>query len=296
MPGLTRLDITLPPTHSEEEAELLQAYLALNVSHGWEETSLPTGELRCRVHSVVPETCDDLMRLLPPLLPEAKFDRSTIEDKNWMEAWKEFFTPVHAGAFLVLAPWMREEAAKAVGEGSPIPIIIEPKTAFGTGHHATTALCLEAVSQLAESGRIKAGMRFLDLGTGSGILGIGCAKLGLSGEGLDIESPAVANSEENRLLNAVDEQAFTIALGSVEKASGPYDLILANILAQPLKYLAPDIAALTDAQGRRPVLVLSGMLDIQADSVEETYTNLGYARAERLQQGEWVALVFHHKI
>ena len=288
MPELTRLEITLPASHSEEDADLLRAHLALNVSHGWEEESLPTGEMQCRVHFVLPESCDELVRILSGLLPSARLEASRIEDKNWREAWKEFFTPVIAGRFLVLAPWMTEEAQKA----TRIPVIIEPKTAFGTGHHATTALCLEAISRLDEQGLIRKGMRFLDLGTGSGILGIACAKLGLTGEGLDIELASVANSEENRAINGIETDAFAISLGSVEKASGPYDLILANILAQPLREMAPAIAALPGPDGKKPLLVLSGLLDIQADAVTARYREFGYDFPERIDRGEWVALVF----
>jgi ribosomal protein L11 methyltransferase len=288
MSQLTRLDITLPPGHSEEDAELLQAQLALRVSHGWEETSLPTGEFRCRVHFAIPEVCEDLRRAVAELLPAASLELSQVEDKNWMEAWKQFFTPVQAGDFLVLAPWMTDELAAA----SRIPIIIEPKTAFGTGHHATTALCLRAISLLHSEGRLRSGMRFLDLGTGSGILGIACAKLGLTGQGLDIDPPAIANSLENRAINGVAEDAFTLALGSVEQAKGPYDIVLANILAGPLRDMAGQIADLPGNGGSRPLLVLSGLLDIQADSVEAAYAAEGLPKPRRLADGEWMALIF----
>jgi ribosomal protein L11 methyltransferase len=288
MTELSRLDITLPSSHTEEEAELLQGCLALRVSHGWEESSLPTGEFRCRVHSAIPELCEDLRREVGELLPTAVFALSRVEDKNWMEAWKAFFTPVEAGEFLVLAPWMQEELART----TRLPIIIEPKTAFGTGHHATTALCLQAISRLHGAGKLRAGMRFLDLGTGSGILGIACAKLGLTGEGLDIDPPAIANAEENRAINGIAAEDFPLALGSVEKSAGSYDIILANILAGPLRDMAEALAALRSPQGERPLLVLSGLLDIQADSVEAAYGAAGLPQPERLQEGEWMALIF----
>ena len=83
-------------------------------------------------------------------------------------AWREFFTPVRAGQFIVLPPWLFESTPL---EGRK-PIIIEPKSAFGTGHHNTTVLCLEAITELLASGRLKAGQRFFDVGTGSGILDV----------------------------------------------------------------------------------------------------------------------------
>lgn len=292
MPALTRIAITLSPDHGPEEADRLLGLLSLRVAHGWEEEILPTGEMRCIVHSSVPEFCEELAAHAAAAVPEADVRMSAEEAVDWVEAWKGYFTPVRAGKrFLVTAPWMRDEAAKAEGEGRAL-IVIEPKSAFGTGHHATTALCLAAVSDLYDEGRIKAGMRFLDLGAGSGILGLGLGQLGLTGEGLDIDLAAVDNALENRDANGVSPDVFTVRRGSVEEASGPYDIIMANILAEPLKHLAPAITALRGPEGRRPLLVLSGLLAIQADAVEAAYTALGLPEARRIIDGEWAALIF----
>ena len=296
MADLTRLEFTLPANLSAENPDLLPAFLALYVAHGWEEQSLPTGEVRCIVHSGHPGFCTELTRSVSAMLPDVRIVSSQVEEENWAEAWKEFFTPVTGGEhFLVLAPWMREERAKT----QRIPVIIEPKTAFGTGHHATTSLCLDALSALFAEGRVTPQSRFLDLGTGSGILGIAAALLGLSGEGLDIDIAAVDNAAENRELNAVPEARFTVQLGGAEKANGPYDFIMANILAGPLREMAPQIVAalashdsLDKGQGNKGILVLSGILDIQADAVEAAYTALGLPKPTRSFRGEWVCLTF----
>lgn len=289
MNELARLTLTLPPDHTTEEADMLSAFLARHVPHGWAEESLGSGELRCTVHSPLPEFCTELSAIINGALPSADIRQDMVKEENWVEAWKEFFTPVLAGEhFLVLAPWMRDERAAA----TRTVITIEPKTAFGTGHHATTALCLEALSRLFDEGVITPGMRFLDLGTGSGILGIGAAKLGLCGLGLDIDPASVDNAKENRALNNVPEEDFQVARGSIEEAQGPYDLVLANILSGPLVDMAPAIASLPGRDDAHPMLVLSGLLDIQADVVEEAYIAQGRAPAERIRKGEWCCLVF----
>jgi ribosomal protein L11 methyltransferase len=288
MAQLIKCTITLPPEHSDDEFSCLLALLALHLSHGWEEESLPTGEFRCITYFTHESFLEELSRASASLLPIARFARETVEEELWAEAWKKFFTPVEGGShFLVLAPWMEQERAAT----SRIPIIIEPKCAFGTGHHASTALCLDAVSLLAAAGRLRQDMRFLDIGTGSGILAIACAKLGLTGEAVDIDAAAVHNALENRSVNAVPEDLLVVRQGSLEAAAGSYNLILANILAAPLKDMAPRIAALSCASAR-PLLVLSGILDIQADEVEKAYREQGFAEARRLSKGEWTALLF----
>ncbi len=280
---LTRLILTL----SAERAELLPAFLSLHVPHGWEEIPLASGEARCVVHSGHKAFCDELEALAREQLPGITVEREEVEETDWVEAWKEYFTPVPCGRrFLVLAPWMQQEKAAT----DRLVIVIDPGTAFGTGHHESTALCLAALSDLADTGCLDQERPFLDLGTGSGILGIAAAGLGLRGQGLDIDPVAVDNALANRDLNGIPAEAFQVSRGGVDAAGGPYGLVLANILAAPLCDMAPRIVRLG---GSKPfVLVLSGILTSQADTVAAAYKAQGLPEPIRRPRGEWTALVF----
>lgn len=268
---------------AEEALDALWGVLALKVHFGWEEESLPTGETRVRVYNLNRPFIDGLAAAVRAAAPMAGVEVREVSLPDWQEAWKQFFTPVVCGTrFLVLPPWLADTTPL---EGR-WPIHIEPKSAFGTGHHATTALCLRVLSDLIDAGCVRAGMRFLDLGTGSGILGLGCCRAGLTGIGMDIDPLAVDNARENCALNAV--RGFDVRLGSVEAAGEEgFDLILANILAAPLCDLAPELV-----KRRRGVLVLSGILDVQADKVVAAYRAQGLPEPRRQRDGEWVALVW----
>ena len=262
-------------TVAEPDFNLTQALIGQCMTQGWEELSLPTGEYLFRLHCPDQQILDDLEQELMAFLPEVKIQRtefSAADWPNWNEAWKEFFTPVDAGEFLIIPPWLTDSAQFGTSAPSKTIIVIEPKSAFGTGHHASTVLCLEAISQLHAQGKITPGQRFLDLGTGTGILGIASAKLGLCGLGLDIDPLAISNALENRQINQV-EQMLEVMPGSVETVAGEkFDLILANILANPLKEMAPAILNLLSPGGS---LILSGLLDIQSQEVEAAYSVLG---------------------
>ncbi len=289
MNTLYRCQITV----EEEAVEILWGLLALHISFGWEEESLPTGETLFRVHCENKEFIDTLTEAVRAQVPMAVIELSEVEQKDWTEAWREYFTPIECGArFIVLPPWLVESTDLAGRQA----VVIEPKSAFGTGHHSTTALCLGVVSDLLDSGRIAAGMEFLDLGTGSGILGLGCCHFGLYGIGTDIDQLAVDNALENREINgitpydAAQKQGFDVQLGSVEAVAGrTFDVVLANILARPLIDLAPELVKVRKEGG---CLVLSGLLVVQADDVEAAYVAQGYPPARRVTEGDWAALVW----
>lgn len=170
-------------TDTEETYDIVSGILTLMISFGWEEKVLPDGRTRFLVHCENAELIEDVRRAITDRLPGAAVKVDSVEQEDWVSAWKEFFTPVACGSrFVVLPPWRSAEPGFEARE----KIFIEPKSAFGTGHHATTSLCLEAISGLLDEGRIRKGQTFLDLGTGSGVLSVGLCKSGLSGEGLTL--------------------------------------------------------------------------------------------------------------
>ena len=270
---------------AEDIGDIVSGILALRVASGWEEQNLPDGGTRFIIYAPDASFIQSLMEELQSLCPSLDIRVSNVEEQDWQEVWREYFTPVACGElFLALPPWRAHDARL---EGR-LPIIIEPRSAFGTGHHASTVLCLEAISELYQAGRIAAGMSFLDLGTGSGILGIGCCRLGLSGVGLDTDPLAIENALENRERNQCSK--FELAVGSMERVTGRFfDVALANILAGPLQELAPDMRRVLKNPG---CLVLSGILTIQADAVEAAYRLEGFGSARRKRSGEWTSLIW----
>ncbi|MDO5536728.1 MAG: 50S ribosomal protein L11 methyltransferase [Desulfovibrionaceae bacterium] len=282
---LIRLDMEAP----EEAYDVVTGLLTLMVSTGWEELSLENGNTLFRVHCANAGLIQDVRQAVSASVPEVSCSTDSIVAQDWLNSWKEFFTPVPCGKrFVVLPPWLKDTAARDYPGRQAI--VIEPKSAFGTGHHVTTALCLAALSDLLDEGRINAGQTFLDLGTGSGVLGLGLCLSGLAGEGWDIDPLSMDNALENRVGNGLEEAQFPLGLGSVDKVAGRrFDVVVANILARPLIEMAPELAACVKPGG---VLVLSGILGIQADGVAQAYTACGLGQPARVNSGEWAALVW----
>lgn len=281
MSTLLKIEFTIP----EGKADAAGVYVSSKVPHGWEEETIGDQRhftLYLEDHPLGME----MVREFKAHFPEGDVHYSEQESEDWAMAWKDFFNPVNCGeTFRILPPWMEED------DDSTTYIVIEPKMAFGTGHHPTTSLCLQTIGALTKKSVINPGQSFLDLGTGSGILGIGLCKLGLAGIGLDIDPQAVVCARENVQANDVGD-AFELAVGSIDclEQSKVYDLVVANILSGPLIEMATPITSHVKPGG---TLILSGILaDRQADAVSRAYERLDIGEPERFVEGEWVCLAW----
>lgn len=207
-----------------------------------------------------------------------------LPDQDWIRLSQEGLPPVRAGRFFVYGAHDAGQVPHDV-----IPIKIEAGLAFGTGHHETTALCLEVLSDIA---RARGFRNVLDLGTGTGLLAIGAAKLWKRPVlASDIDPVAVEVARDNAIANGTGPLVRAVVADGLANPilsrAAPYDLLIANILAGPLTKLAPDIVK-SLAPGA--VLVLSGLLNNQEKLVISFYRDLRYVGARRA--GPWSALVF----
>lgn len=274
-----RLDIVSP----EQFVDKIYTILVPDVTFGWEEIILPDNKVLFTIH------CDNLS-FLQNLCGKLQISEmittriNKLEAKDWLAEWRQFFTPIDCGAhFVVLPPWLE----KVTVFPNKIKILIEPKSAFGTGHHTSTVLCLELVSQLVDNEIVYSGQKFIDLGTGTGILGIACCKSGLSGLGVDIDPLAIDNAYENCLLNKIEQ--FQLLTGTISDVNNfKCNLLLANILADPLVEMSKDIYNVVEEHG---YIILSGILIKQADYVIKAFMNSGFQIETSLERDEWSALL-----
>ncbi|HEX8458168.1 MAG TPA: 50S ribosomal protein L11 methyltransferase [Pyrinomonadaceae bacterium] len=200
-----------------------------------------------------------------------------VEVRDWLGEWKKSWQPVEVGArFVVAPPWseVRERPER-------ITIRIEPGMAFGTGTHETTRLCLVALEKYFASGSL------LDVGTGTGILAIAAARLapGARVEACDTDAEAVRVARENAELNGVAAR-INFRTGTIEEAGASYDCVCANLTADVILPLLPALVGATCGR-----LILSGILDTQADSIRTSLAQLGITQTETNTDGEWVAIV-----
>jgi ribosomal protein L11 methyltransferase len=220
-------------------------------------------------------------------LGECTITESETEDKDWINNWKQYFKQFYVDDILIIPSW---EEVKPEDRDKMI-IHIDPGTAFGTGMHETTQLCIRQLKKY-----VTKDTELLDVGTGSGILSIIALKLGARhAVGTDLDPCAVPAVEENKEVNGIPVEAFNMMIGNiiddkeVQDRVGyeKYDIVTANILADVLVPLTPVIV-----HQMKPgaVYITSGILDVKEDVVKEAVVAAGLEVVEVTHQGEWVSV------
>ncbi|MDD5406921.1 MAG: 50S ribosomal protein L11 methyltransferase [Sulfurovaceae bacterium] len=213
-----------------------------------------------------------------PLKINVTFNYSKKANADWMAQYQASIEPIEAGEFYIFPSWHEPKNDR-------INITIDPALAFGSGHHATTASCLEMITKY-----VKQNDSVIDVGCGSGILGLAAKKKGaLSVDLCDTDPLAVESCKENFQIN--NETYDSIWEGSANKASKEYDITIANIIADVLVMIAKDLKKITKTNG---LLILSGILDKKETLVTEAYNDLKLLN--RKLKDEWVTLVYQKEI
>jgi len=201
-----------------------------------------------------------------------------VDERDWTEAWKDGYAPQRIGRLFIVPSWLDAPAA----EGDVV-LRLDPGMAFGTGLHPTTRGCLELLQRIGPMPP-----RVLDVGSGSGILGIAALALGAGRvDALDTDPIAVASTLENAARNGFGGRLSARAATLAALAHEPYPLVLANLVAAVLVELAPRLATQTASGG---TLLASGIIAERGDEVAAALEVAGFSTQERLDDGEWVSL------
>ena len=209
-----------------------------------------------------------------------------VDDADWENCWKDSYQPIEVGEKLTVIPEWEERP-----ENGRLPLILEPGLTFGTGSHPTTRMCLTALEDFAAPGK-----KVLDLGCGSGILGIGALVLGCeSCVGADIDTKSPDMAAYNASLNGITSEKYKVFAGDITAdaslrtmlGSG-YDIVLANIVADVIISLSP-LARSFMAEGG--VLICSGIIDDRCDQVRAELEKCGFTVTRHLHEDEWNCFV-----
>ena len=223
---------------------------------------------------------------------EASIEESQTEDVDWVNNWKQYFHQFTVDDVLIIPSW---EDVKPEDEDKLI-IHIDPGTAFGTGMHETTQLCIRQLKKYVEPG-----MKILDVGCGSGILGMLALKFGAGySVGTDLDPCAIDATHENMAVNDIARDQYEVMIGNIiddkdvqdKVGYGQYDIVAANILAEVLVPLTPVIQDQLKSGG---IYITSGIIDDKEETVVEAVKAAGMELLEVHHQGEWVSVTARKK-
>ena len=206
---------------------------------------------------------------------DLKIEIKEKSNKDWIENYKNSITPVEIDEFYIHPSWYEPKKDK-------INILVDPALAFGSGHHETTRSCVKAIKKYVNKNK-----KVLDVGCGSGILGIVAAKLGARVDACDTDPLAVSSTKENYVLNNV--KFNTVWEGSAALSNEKYDVVVANIIADVLIFIANDLKSRVN-----DILILSGIIDKYKDKVLKKYKE--FELIDEIKDNEWITLIFRKEI
>lgn len=203
----------------------------------------------------------------------------SLDDEDWAESWKANFHAERITPRIVVKPTWE----KFKPEAGDIILELDPGMAFGTGSHATTAMCITLIEK-----HIKSGDRILDVGTGSGILLLAAAKLGAGMlQGIDSDPTAISVAENNLLYNGVARNSFTLKDGELfSTTTGKFNVIVANILSEVVLDILDEIDPFIVSGG---IFICSGIIERNAGRVEDKMVRKGFRMLDKLQREDWMA-------
>ena len=206
-----------------------------------------------------------------------------VDGDDWNDVWKKHFRPIRLGRIVVVPEWIdyTPEADEKI-------VLLDSNMAFGTGEHETTSMCVELMQEYVTPDSV-----CIDVGCGSGILGISAVKLGAKKAYLtDIDYVAVSSATHNSELNGTADKTVVAHSNLLDDTDIQGDVMMANITGEILKLLAPSIPKNLKKDG---VLILSGIIESRLSMVKEAYEEVGMQAVKERRKGEWFALVLKHK-
>lgn len=249
-----------------------------------DEELLAKDRTKAKVHMYI--SCEDnpleAVSKISEMLKEANIDFQVdsldCNDEDWLNNWKQYFQPSPVGEKLLIRPTWR----KNYDPKGRVVINLDPGLAFGTGTHETTRLCLEVLEKI-----VKEDTTVLDVGCGSGILGIASLLLGAeSAVGVDIDPMAVKTAKENAVLNNVEDKFTAIEGNFTEKVSGKFDIVVANIVADAIIFLSQGVKAFMKEDS---LYIMSGIIDTRVDEVIEEVSK-NFEITQKLFLNGWYCL------
>ena len=213
-----------------------------------------------------------------------------VSDDGWLDGWRQYYQPIELGKIVIIPKWI------AYDPQGKIPVYLDPGIAFGTGDHATTQKCILAMQEVDVSGA-----HVLDMGCGSGILGITALKAGACDCcSVDINLSAVKMTKVNAGYNDITDEQLHICLGDMSQDeklkdkiySQRYDIIFANIVADVILLYAADFYRLLKPNG---YLITSGIIDARVEEVQQKLLDLGFVTRKKYNQDEWNCLLMEKR-